>query len=370
MFPHCKLKEEDIKAYLPTVTSSQVLASLYKPQPSFTDFLHFISPAARSVISEMRAQARIIKELHFGRAVRLYAPLYVSSYCINDCVYCAFKTSHKHARKRLSMDEIMSEAEIISGYGIKSLLLVSGEDPKAMSVDFLADAVRKLKEKFAYISIEIYPMDEASYRKLFEAGVHGLTIYQETYQEDIYKTLHLRGPKSDYHKRLEYMAGGAAAGFYNVGIGALLGLYDWHVEAVSLAAHGLWLRKKFWKTKVQFSFPRITPIPGGFAVPNAISEDDLEQLMLAFRLFFHESDLFISTRENHLFRQKVAQTCASHVSAGSQVVPGGYRDAEDRRQLLGQFTMNDRSSVADVDHDMSELGLEIVYKDWDNCIGV
>lgn len=370
MFPHCKLKEADIKAYMPTVTADQVRASIYKAQPTFSDFLHYISPAATEVIDEMRAQAKVIKELHFGKGVRLYSPLYISNYCINDCVYCAFKTSHQHARTRLTLEDILAEAEVIRGYGIKSLLLVSGEDPKAMSVDFLVEAVRELKKMFAYISIEIYPMDTASYRKLFEAGVHGLTIYQETYQEDLYRTLHRRGPKSDYHKRLEYVAGGAEAGFYNVGIAALLGLYDWRVEATSLAAHGLWLRKKYWQTKVQFSFPRITPIAGGVDVPSPVGEPELEQLMLAFRLFFHESDIFISTREKYEFRSRVAQTCASHVSAGSQVVPGGYREAEAKRQLLGQFTVNDRSSVADVDHDLSNLGLEIIYKDWDNCIGV
>ena len=356
MFPYCKLKEEDIRAYLPTVTEAQVQASLHKTNPAFSDFLNFISPAAVAVIPEMREQARIIKELHFGKAVRLYAPLYVSNYCINDCVYCAFKTSHQHARKRLTLDEIIAEAEVIKGYGIQSLLLVSGEDPKAMSVDFLAEAVRQLKKMFAYISIEIYPMDQASYRKLFEAGVHGLTIYQETYQEDLYKTLHRHGPKADYHRRLEYLAGGAAAGFYNIGIGALLGLYDWHIEAVSVASHGLWLRKKFWQTKVQFSFPRITPIPGGVDIPHQVSEEELEQMMLAFRLFFHEADLFISTRENHQFRTRVAQTCASHVSAGSQVVPGGYRAADQGQKLLGQFTRNDRTSVEDVDHDLSKIG--------------
>ena len=134
-------------------------------------------------------------------------------------------------------------------------------------MDFLENAVRELKKLFTYISIEIYPMLEADYRRLFNAGVHGLTIYQETYNRELYAKLHPAGPKSDYSRRLEAVAEGARAGFYNLGLGALLGLYDWRLEAVSMAAHGLWLKKHFWKSRLQFSFPRITPIEGGFEVP-------------------------------------------------------------------------------------------------------
>ena len=373
MFPYCKYPENEIKSYLQAVSREMVRSSLENPEPKFSDFLNYISPAAENVLEEMREHAAAVRRMYFGKTVRLYGPLYISNICINDCAYCGFRTSyHEHKRRRLTFDEIMAEAKIIKGYGMDSLLLVSGEDPVGIPVDFLVKVVKELKKMFSYISIEIYPMDRDNYRKLFEAGVHGLTIYQETYDQELYKTLHRRGPKADYQNRLDAMAAGGEAGFYNLGMGALLGLNpDWRLEAVSVAAHGLWIRKHFWRSKIQFSFPRITPVEGGFQVPAPVSELNLEQTMLAFRLFFHEADLFISTRESRDFRTRIVKTCASHISAGSQVAPGGYEEYErlkDKRDL-GQFTVTDNSSVAQVVADMKTNGMEPVFKDWDVSFG-
>jgi len=373
MFPYCKYPENEIKSYLQAVSREMVRSSLENPEPKFSDFLNYISPAAETVLEEMREHAAAVRKMYFGNTVRLYGPLYISNICINDCAYCGFRTSyHEHKRRRLTFDEIIAEAKIIKGYGMDSLLLVSGEDPVGVSVDFLVKVVKELKKMFSYISIEIYPMDRDNYRKLFEAGVHGLTIYQETYDQELYKKLHRRGPKTDYQNRLDAMTAGGEAGFYNLGMGALLGLNpDWRIEAVSVAAHGLWTRKHFWRSKIQFSFPRITPVEGGFQVPAPVSELNLEQMMLAFRLFFHEADLFISTRESRDFRTRIVKTCASHISAGSQVAPGGYEEYErlkDKRDL-GQFTVTDSSSVVQVVADMKAQGLEPVFKDWDASFG-
>ncbi len=371
MFPKCKYPEKMVQDYLSQVSTDAVRQSIYREKQTFTGFMNLISPAAAPLLEEMRERAAVIKRMHFGKTVRVYSPLYVSNWCINDCAYCGFRTSYRgHKRKRLSVEEVIDEAKIIRAWGIESLLLVSGEDPKGASVEYFEEIVHELKKMFAYISIEIYPMDEAGYRRLFEAGVHGLTIYQETYDQDLYKKLHLRGPKMDYHARLAAIEAGGRAGFYNLGIGALLGLSDWRLESVSLAAHGTYLKKQFWRSRIQFSFPRITPTEGGFDPPCPVSEIELEQMMLAFRLFFHESDLFVSTRESHVFRSRMAQCCASHLSAGSQVVPGGYRDAEDRKQELGQFTVNDLTSVDAVTEDLKEHHLEAVFKDWDLSFGV
>jgi 2-iminoacetate synthase len=368
MFPHCTLKEDELRAYYEKISNKDVLNSLDKVNLTFTDLIHLLSPAAADSLNLMRERAAKVKKMHFGKTMRLYSPLYVSNYCINDCVYCGFKKSHHSSRKRLTLEEVIEEAKEIKTYGIDSLLLVSGEDPKAVSVEFFEEAVRELKKMFAYISIEIYPMDEAGYSRLFKAGVHGLTIYQETYNRELYAELHRAGPKRDYDGRLNAIEAGAKAGFYNIGLGVLLGLYDWRVEAASLAAHGIWLRKKYWKSKLQFSFPRITPIKDGFQVPAPVNEDELEQMMLAYRIFFEEADLFISTRESLEFRSKIVETCASHISGGSKVVPGGYAGKEAERDL-GQFKVNDGSSVEDVKSKLESLGFETVFKDWDNCIG-
>ncbi|OGV46583.1 MAG: thiamine biosynthesis protein ThiH [Lentisphaerae bacterium GWF2_44_16] len=366
MFPYCKLKENDIKAYYGKLTIEDVEASLEKDQISFTDFMNLVSPAALPLIDRMREKASAVKKMYFGKTIRFYAPLYISNYCVNDCVYCGFRRTFKADRRRLSLQEILTEAEVIRGYGIDSLLLVSGEDPKAVSVSFLEEVVAELKKMFSYISIEIYPMDENGYRRLFNAGVHGLTMFQETYDSELYDKLH-SGPKKNYEGRLKAPADGARAGFYNIGLGVLLGLYDWHIEAISMAAHALWLRKHFWKSKVQFSFPRITPVEGSFETPYPVSELELEQLLLAFRIFFRESDLYLSTRENADFRKRMSMTCVSHISAASKVIPGSYAVNVDKG--LGQFTVKDKSSVAEIASQLEIEGLEPVFKDWDNCFG-
>ncbi len=365
MYPYIKKSEEEFKDYLSNVSDNMIIESIEKDELNFSDFLNLISPEAKKFLPEMRKKGTQIKKMHFGKTVRFYSPLYLSNYCINECEYCGFRNNTKMQRKRLSIEEAVSEAKVIKKYGIDSILLVSGEDPKAISIDYLEELAIKLRDIFSYISIEIYPMDENSYKRLFDAGIHGLTLYQETYNQKLYKKLHKKGPKTDYKQRLEYLEDGAKAGFYSLGIAALLGLYDWRMEAISMASHGIRLKRKFWKTKVQFSFPRITPIEGGFDIPMQVSESDMEQMMLAFRLFFHEADIYCSTRESAQFRDDAALTCATHLSAASKVIPGGYVESE--RKDLSQFSLNDIRSVDKMSNDLKKLGLEVVIKDWDDC---
>lgn len=364
MLPYSKVPAEEIDSYIRSVTVEQVKASLLKPEPAFSDFLHFISPAAESCLPEMTERSAAVKRRYFGRTIRMFAPLYISSYCINNCVYCGFRSSFHYDRRRLSYDEVMNEARIIHEMGHDSLLLITGEDPQ-ITPDFTAKCVKELKNTFDYINIEYYPMREPDYRKIFEAGCHGLTIFQETYDPELYPSLHPSGPKADYRFRLNALAEGGRAGFYNLGMGALLGLNpNWRLEAANLAIHGMWIRRNFWKSHIQFSFPRITPTKWGFNVPAPLSDGNLEQMLLAFRLFFHEADMILSTREKPEFRLRMAECTISHMSAGVQVNPGGYQDHLDGKNL-GQFQMNDQSTVEGVSEGLRRHGLTPVFKDWD-----
>jgi 2-iminoacetate synthase len=367
MLSYSNIDEKEILKRLEGVTEGDIRRRLEKDKLDTADIIHLVSPAASGLLPEMRNKASLLKKMHFGKTVRLYMPLYISSYCINNCLYCGFRTDSRSERKRLSQSEVMKDAKVIRSYGIDSLLLVTGEDPKFISVEFLSRTIRELKKIFSYVSLEIYPMDVEGYQELFNAGAHGLTIYQETYNRKLYSKLHPSGPKRDYDYRLDAPARAAKAGFYNIGIGALLGLYDWRVEAVSIATHAVLLQKHFWKSRIQFSFPRITPAEGGFKTPSPVPDAEIEQMMLAFRIVFPESDIVISTRENCEFRSRAVQTCANQMSAGSSVVPGGYSSHE--KGILGQFDRRDTRTVKQVKNDLKKLGLEAVFKDWDRCLG-
>jgi len=366
MFPEIKIPESEIKDFIANVGKQDVEFALSARRHSLEDFLRLVSPAASDFIPKMRDIAKRNKNMHYGRTVKLYTPLYLSNYCINQCAYCGFNSSLKQERRRLNEHQALSEAEVIRSYGIDSILLVSGEDPKYISINFLEKLVKKLKKSFSYVAIEIYPMNAVAYKRLFDAGVDGLTLYQETYDCKTYNKLHLAGPKADYNNRLNFISMGAKAGFRVLGLGVLLGLYDWRIDSLSMLMHAKWLKKRFWKSKIQFSFPRITPSVDSFAIPECINEHELEQLILAVRIIEPESEISISTRESQAFRENIVLTAASSMSAASSVVPGGYLDRDEKS--LKQFSLNDDRSVILIDNMLKNIGLDPVYKDWDSCI--
>ncbi len=366
MLPYLKKTEKQISSYIGGVSVDMVKSSLRKERRDFQDLLNLISPAAGRELERMRPVAAAYRKMHFGKAVRLYTPLYISNKCVNSCVYCDFSIKNKSPRKTLTLDEISKEAEAIKSMGMDSLLLVAGEDPESMSMEFLEQAAKELKKYFSYLSIEIFPLDTKGYKRLFDAGVDGLTLYQETYKRELYSELHPSGPKRDYLNRIDAIARGGKAGIRTLGIGFLLGLYDWRTESASLAAHAIWLRKHFWKSKIQFSFPRLTPVETGFRAPAPVSEAELEQMMLAFRIVFPEADMTISTRERGDFRNRMALSCAGNISAASRVTPGGYAGTGDKD--LGQFMLNDTRPVEQIKDDLKKIGLETVIKYWDKCI--
>ena len=366
MLPYLKKTEEQVNTYIAGVTVDMVKGSLRKEHRNFQDLLNLISPTAKQAIDEMRSIAATYRKMHFGKTVRLYTPLYISNKCVNSCAYCDFNIKNKSERKTLTLEEIIAEAKAIKALGIDSLLLVAGEDPKSMPIEFLEEVVKEMKKYFSYLSIEIFPLSTEGYKRLFDAGVDGLTLYQETYNQELYEELHPSGPKSDYLSRIDAISRGGKAGIRTLGIGFLLGLYDWRTESASLAAHAIWLRKHFWKSKVQFSFPRLTPISTGFQALQPVSEEELEQMMLAFRIVFPESDMTVSTRESADFRNRIIKTCTGNISAASKVTPGGYANVEEKD--VGQFMLTDTRTVEEIKDDLTTNGFETVSKYWDKVI--
>jgi 2-iminoacetate synthase len=349
------------------VTADRVRAALAEPpgRYSLKKLLTLISPAAEDFLEQMAAQGRRLTIQRFGKTIQLYAPLYVSNYCLNSCLYCGFNASHNIARTRLSIDQALAEADIIAAEGFRHILLVSGRDPDFVTTDYLAVLAGKLKEKFSSISVEIYPMDTCDYQKLFNAGIDGVTLYQETYDRNTYAFCHPAGPKSDYDYRLDSLGRAASAGMRRVGVGVLLGLADWRLDTLGLAEHAQFLIKNHWRCRVSFSFPRLRPAPnvdGRFT--NLISDKNLVQMMLALRLCFADAGIVLSTRERGSLRDRLVKLCVTQISAGSKTSPGGYSG---RYHSTQQFQIDDSRCAAEIAKMIKEAGSEPVWKDWDSA---
>ncbi|NQT03994.1 MAG: 2-iminoacetate synthase ThiH, partial [Planctomycetes bacterium] len=270
---------------LEKISSNDVERALSGPTGtySFDRLLALISPAAEKYLEQMAQLAHQLTIQRFGPTIRLYAPLYLSNYCTNSCYYCGFNKENKSERTRLTIDQALEEANIIGSEGFRDILLVSSEDRKFISVDYLVELAGKLREKFASISIEIYQMSSSEYAQLFKAGIEGVTLYQETYDRKAYKYYHPSGPKSDYDNRLETPENIAAASMREVGLGVLLGLTDWRIETLALAEHAHYLIKRYWQSHVSFSFPRLRPAMevGSSQFRHLLSDKNLVQMITA-----------------------------------------------------------------------------------------
>ena len=240
-------------------------------------------------------------------------------------------------------------------------MLVSGEAPRAFSLDDLEAVTRAIADRFAGVGIEVFPTDLASYRRLERAGVDSLTLYQETYDRELYATLH-HGPKADFDARLAAMEAGGEAGFRTLGVGALLGLKNWREEAFALALHGQWLQKRYWRARVAFSFPRLRPAAGDFAPPAPATDRDLTHMLVALRLAFPDAELVLSTREGAALRDRLAPLGVTRMSAGSKTNVGGYQSAVASGD---QFAVNDQRPPAEVARVIAAAGREPVWKDFD-----
>ena len=259
--------------------------------------------------------------------MRFFAPLYLSNECINNCKYCGFSRDNPILRVTLSLDEVRSEARELARQGFRNILLVAGEHPKFISNDYLADCVRIVREEFPSISLEVGPMEASDYRKITDAGAEGLVVYQETYDRNIYQQVHTAGPKRDFDWRLDTPERAYIAGFRRLGIGALYGLADWRVEAISLAFHAAYLLRQCWKAQLTISLPRLRPHAGEFQPLTQILDRQLVQLVCALRLTFPDAGLVLSTREPAQLRNGLFPIGITHISAGSHTEPGGYTGA-------------------------------------------
>src|SRR5205085_42446 len=269
----------------------EVNSTFAKPALTLADFAALISPAAESRLEELSRRSRALTLQRFGKVIRLFAPLYLSNECINNCKYCGFSRDNRILRVTLSVDDVLREARALKEQGFRNILLVSGEHPKFVSNHYLRDCVAAVHEEVPSVSLEVGPMETSDYAPLVTAGSDGLVVYQETYDRDIYADMHTAGPKRDFDWRLETAERAYAAGFRRLGIGALFGLGDWRSEAIALAAHAMHLLRHCWKAQITISLPRLRPSAGEFEPLTDLSDCHLVQLLCALRLFLPDVGL-------------------------------------------------------------------------------
>jgi 2-iminoacetate synthase len=353
----------ELQESLSACCERDVTAALQAPRMDLRHLTALLSPAADDYLPQLAAQSRSITLERFGKTTQLYGPIYLSNYCTNRCVYCGFSAKNSIPRRCLTVDEAEQEADILLSRGFNHILLVSGEAERILGVDYLEELTLRLRHKFAAISIEVQPLSTAEYKRLFDVGITAVAIYQETYNPKLYQEIHLSGKKRDYDFRLETPARVCEAGLREVGLGTLLGLSDWRAEALAMGHHLHWLRKKYWKTAMTVSFPRLRPAAGQFEPRVHVTERDLSHLIFALRLFDHDVGLILSTREESRFRDGMLGLGPTRYSAGSCTAPGGYGEPEDTTGE--QFSVGDNRSLDEVSKVIQAKGFDPVCKDWD-----
>ncbi|MHB1044048.1 MAG: radical SAM protein, partial [Eubacteriales bacterium] len=252
-------KDFDFAGFFAGQTGADIALAAERGRLRPLDYLALLSPAAEKQLEEMARQAHRLTVRHFGRTILLYTPMYLSNYCVNKCVYCGFRSGNELERKKLTPAEVEAEAALIAATGLKHILILTGESRKESPVAYIKECVQVLKKYFTAISIEIYPLQEEEYAELAEAGVDGLTMYQEVYDEEVYAEMHPAGPKRDYRYRLEAPERACRAGIRSVNVGALLGLEVWRKEAFFTGLHAEYLQNKFPDVEISISPPRMRP---------------------------------------------------------------------------------------------------------------
>ena len=336
--------------------------ALSREDLDLADFAALLSPAADARLETIARRAHDTTMRRFGRTIQLFAPLYISNECVETCTYCSFARPNPIARRTLTPEEVEAEAALVSARGFRHLLLVSGEHPRHVSPPFVAQILRRLAPDFPSLSVEVQPQTEDVYRSWVEAGCDGLVVYQETYDREAYARVHVAGKKRDFDWRLATPERGAAAGVRRLGIGALLGLADWRLEAVHLAAHARELMRRSWRQSVSISLPRLRPAAHAIAPPHPVSDRELVRMVCAFRLFLPDVGITLSTRERAEFRDHLVPLGVTQMSAGLRTEPGGY-SAPDATEK--QFEIEDVRSPEEVVRAIRERGYDPVWKDWE-----
>lgn len=344
-------------------TAKDVKEALAAETCSVDNFKALLSPAALPFLEEIAQKAQKETRKHFGNSVAIFTPLYIANYCENYCVYCGFNCHNKIKRAQLNAEEIEKEMQAIAETGLEEVLILTGESPNKSSVEYIGEACKIAKKYFKLIGLEVYPMDSKDYAYLHECGADFVTVFQETYNSDKYKTLHLGGRKRIFPYRLNAQERAIMGGMRGVGFAALLGLDDFRKDALATGMHAYLLQKKYPHAEIAFSCPRLRPIINNAKInPKDVHEPQLLQIICAYRIFMPFASITISTRECERFRDNIIQIAATKISAGVNVGIGGHSQEEEKGDE--QFEISDGRSVDEIYQMIEDNGMQPVMTDY------
>lgn len=351
-------------------TARDVRAALDHETCSVEDFKALLSPAAAPFLEEMAQKARIETGKHFGNIVYLFTPLYIANYCENYCVYCGFNCYNHINRMKLNMEQIEKEMQVIADSGMEEILILTGESRAMSDVKYIGEACKLARKYFRMVGVEIYPVNTDEYRYLHECGVDYVTVFQETYDNVKYETLHLMGHKRVWPYRFDAQERALRGGMRGVAFSALLGLSDFRKDALASALHVYYLQRKYPHAEMSLSCPRLRPIINNDKInPLDVGEKELCQVLCAYRIFMPFVGITVSSRESKSFRDGIVKIAATKVSAGVSTGIGDHESKYTGKEAEGaegdeQFEINDERSFETMYEDMSEEGLQPVLNDY------
>lgn len=342
----------------------EVLAKAKQLKGLSIDEVALLTKIPDSLVGNLFETADYIKKQIYGNRVVLFSPLYISNYCSNDCIYCAFRTSNKKIKRSyLSIEGIKNEVLNLVNQGHKRLLLVSGEaypdygdEPFKYILDSIEAiySVKTQKGEIRRLNVNIAPLTVDEFKKLKEAKIGTYQLFQETYHSLTYKKVHVKGKKSDYDFRITAMDRAMEAGIDDVGIGVLFGLYDWKFEILALMQHIKHLEKTFGVGPHTISVPRIEPAtntPFSNNPPYRVNDNDFLKIIAILRCAVPYTGIILSTRESPDIRRKALKLGVSQISAGSRTNPGGYSSDD----YDSQFSLGDHRSLDEVIGDLIDM---------------
>ena len=351
-------------------TAKDVRAALDHETCSIEDFKALLSPAAEPFLEEMAQRASMETSKHFGNTVYLFTPLYIANYCDNYCVYCGFNCYNHIHRMKLDMEQIEHEMKVIADSGMEEILILTGESRTKSDVKYIGEACKLARKYFRLVGIEIYPVNTDEYRYLHECGVDYVTVFQETYDADKYETLHLMGNKRIWPYRFDTQERALMAGMRGVAFSALLGLSDFHKDALASALHVYYLQRKYPHAEMALSCPRLRPIINNDKInPLDVHEKQLCQILSAYRIFLPYVGITVSSRESASFRNGIVKIAATKISAGVSTGIGDHESkytGKDSAEEEGdeQFEIEDGRNLDTMFEDIAAEGLQPVLNDY------